>query len=324
MKMLRKEEIRLSILSSRTIYKRMNFRYVRNMGWSIIRSLLLIGLIFTILYPMLNYFSRAFMPYSDMQDATVQYIPRNPTMQNFKIVWQYLDYLKTLGYTIVNTSLIAVLQTISCTLISYGLARFKFRGNKILFILCLLTLIIPPQTMLIPIYIRFKSFNILQIFQLGGIFHGVSLINTPIPAVLLSATGLAFKSGLYIYMLRQFFINMPMVLEEAAHIDGCSTFQTFYRIMLPNAIPMIVTVFLFSFVLQWNDYYYSNILAPDLPTIGMKIVEYINYLNINKATSLLAISHAPSFFLMLLPLIILYIFTQRFFVESITNSGIVG
>lgn len=324
MKMLRKEEISLSILGSRTMHNRMSLKYVRNLSVSIVRSLLLIGLIFTILYPMLNYISLAFMPYSDMQDATVQYIPRNPTFGNFRMVWQYLDYLKTLGFTVGNTILVATLQTISCTLIAYGLARFNFRGNKVLFILSLLTLIIPPQTMLIPIYIRFKSFNILHMFQLSGIFQGVSLVNTSIPAILLATTGLAFKSGLYIYILRQFFINMPMVLEEAAHIDGCSTFQTFYRIMIPNAIPMIVTVFLFSFVLQWNDYYYSNILAPDLPTIGMKIVEYINYLNINKATSLLAISHAPSFFLMLLPLIILYIFTQRFFVESITSSGIVG
>ena len=154
---------------------------------------------------------------------------------------------------------------------------------------------------------------------------GVSLINSPAPFILLSVTALAFKSGLYIYMLRQFFVNMPRELEESAFIDGCGNFKTFYRIMLPNAIPIIITVLLFSFVWQYNDYNYSIVLAPDLPTMPMKILALQRKMALMANMSETAfLSQSPLFLLLVTPLLILYIFTQRFFVESVTRSGIVG
>ena len=118
---------------------------------------------------------------------------------------------------------------------------------------------------------------------------------------------------------------MPIVLEEAAYIDGCGPYKTFLKIMLPGSGPMIITVFLFSFVWQWNDYYYTSILAPELPVLS-RILMNMNFEQLNSASSdfNLAVINAPKFLLLILPLVILYLFTQRFFTQSIESSGIVG
>lgn len=141
---------------------------------------------------------------------------------------------------------------------------------------------------------------------------------------MLSVTANGFKNGLYIYILRQYFTNVPNVLEEAAYIDGCNIFKTFYKIMLPGAMPMLITVFLFSFVWQWNDYYYTVILAPNLPTLTMNIYGLTSTLLGGAGSYWQEIVKAPQTLMMMVPLIILYIFTQRYFVESIEKSGIVG
>ena len=114
-------------------------------------------------------------------------------------------------------------------------------------------------------------------------------------------------------------------LEEAANIDGCGTFKTFYRIMLPGAVPMLITVFLFSFVWQWNDFYYSSVLTPEIKVLSMQLLG-IKFSSISASTGDLAyaVLNSPKLILLILPLIILYIFTQRFFTESIERSGIVG
>lgn len=297
----------------------------RNLLWSSIRFVLLTGLIFIILSPIIFYVSNAFKSYTDMYDVTVLYIPREPTLNNFKMLINYIDYgitlLKTIGFTV----LVASLQTLSCLLVGYGLARFSFIGNKIIFALVMVTLVIPPQIMLVPIYIRFRNFNILETFKFSGVLSGVSLIDTPWPIIMLAITALAFKSGLYIFLFRQFFSNLPVVLEEAAAIDGCNTYVTFFRIMLPNAVNMVVTVFLFSFVLQWNDYYYTTMLMPDISTLNMKIADTAYYFgSVIKNTEMLERVFYPSYLLLIIPLIILYAFAQRFFVESVATSGIVG
>lgn len=297
----------------------------RKLLWSSIRFVLLTGLVFIILSPVIFYVSNAFKSYADMYDVTVMYIPREPTLNNFRMLMKYIDYGKTLLKTISFTALIAVLQTLACLLVGYGLARFSFIGNKIIFALVMVTLVIPPQIILVPIYIRFRNFNIFEIFKFSGVLSGVSLIDTPWPIILLAITALGFKSGLYVFLFRQFFSGLPVVLEEAAAIDGCNTYGTFFRIMLPNAVNMVVTVFLFSFVLQWNDYYYTTMLMPNISTLNMKIADTAYYFgSVVKNTEMLERVFYPSYLLMIMPLIILYAFAQRFFVESVTTSGIVG
>ena len=251
---------------SKNLKKHIEQKTLRRKGytyiWKLMRFVLLVGLSFMILYPVFVKFSASLKSTADMMDSTVVFIPKNPTLQNYKIVLNSVNYTLTLLMTVLFCLVQSLLQLASCSLVAYGIARFKFKGHKLLFGMAVLTLIIPPQIILLPLYIRFHFFGITNIFQFSGIFSGVDLINTYWPFLLLSGTALGFKNGLYIYLLRQHFKNMPMALEEAAYIDGCGPFRTFLRIMLPGSVPMLVTVFLFSFVWQWNDTESSSLKSP--------------------------------------------------------------
>ncbi len=313
---------------SNSIKKRMDSRTLRHKGytyiWKLLRFVLLVGLSFMILYPMFVKFSASLKSTADMMDATVVFIPRNPTLQNYKIVLNSVNYPVTLLFTILFCTVQSLLQLASCSLVAYGIARFKFKGHNLLFGMAVLTLIIPPQIILLPLYIRFHFFGITNIFQFSGVFAGIDLIDTYWPFILLSGTALGFKNGLYIYLLRQHFKNMPMALEEAAYIDGCGPFKTFLRIMLPGSVPMLVTVFLFSFVWQWNDTVYSGIFFPDIPTLANKLYGMV-FSTMGAGTTLLtAVLESPKFFLLITPIVVLYLFTQKLFVQSISRSGIVG
>lgn len=305
--------------------RKLNSEKTGNAVWSFIRALLIIGISFLIIYPIFVKLMTSFKSPSDMYDPTVYFLPKHFTLDNFKTVWIAVDYpmslLKTVGYVL----LISGLQIASCALTAYGFARFNFPGRGILFSLVIITLVIPPQMLLLPLYLRFRFFNPLQLFAFGGTLDGISLIDTVIPFVLMSVTATAFKNGLYIFMLRQHFKNVPQVLEEAAYIDGCGVYRTFFKIILPGAVPMLATVFLFSFVWTWNDYYYTQILAPGLPTLNNTLMN-LNFGNLSSLSENLQESmlSAPKFLLLILPLVILYLFTQRLFTESIQKSGIVG
>ena len=313
---------------SKNLKKHIEQKTLRRKGytyiWKLMRFVLLVGLSFMILYPVFVKFSASLKSTADMMDSTVVFIPKNPTLQNYKIVLNSVNYALTLLMTVLFCLVQSLLQLASCSLVAYGIARFKFKGHKLLFSMAVLTLIIPPQIILLPLYIRFHFFGITNIFQFSGIFSGVDLINTYWPFVLLSGTALGFKNGLYIYLLRQHFKNMPMALEEAAYIDGCGPFRTFLRIMLPGSVPMLVTVFLFSFVWQWNDTVYSGIFFPEIPTLANKLYGMV-FTTMGAGTTLMsAVLESPKFFLLITPIVILYLFTQKLFVQSISRSGIVG
>ena len=313
---------------SKNLKKHIEQKTLRRKGytyiWKLMRFVLLVGLSFMILYPVFVKFSASLKSTADMMDSTVVFIPKNPTLQNYKIVLNSVNYALTLLMTVLFCLVQSLLQLASCSLVAYGIARFKFKGHKLLFGMAVLTLIIPPQIILLPLYIRFHFFGITNIFQFSGIFSGVDLINTYWPFLLLSGTALGFKNGLYIYLLRQHFKNMPMALEEAAYIDGCGPFRTFLRIMLPGSVPMLVTVFLFSFVWQWNDTVYSGIFFPKIPTLANKLYGMV-FTTMGAGTTLMsAVLESPKFFLLITPIVILYLFTQKLFVQSISRSGIVG
>ena len=313
---------------SKNLKKHIEQKTLRRKGytyiWKLMRFVLLVGLSFMILYPVFVKFSASLKSTADMMDSTVVFIPKNPTLQNYKIVLNSVNYTLTLLMTVLFCLIQSLLQLASCSLVAYGIARFKFKGHKLLFGMAVLTLIIPPQIILLPLYIRFHFFGITNIFQFSGIFSGVDLINTYWPFLLLSGTALGFKNGLYIYLLRQHFKNMPMALEEAAYIDGCGPFRTFLRIMLPGSVPMLVTVFLFSFVWQWNDTVYSGIFFPEIPTLANKLYGMV-FTTMGAGTTLMsAVLESPKFFLLITPIVILYLFTQKLFVQSISRSGIVG
>ena len=306
----------------------MNLYHVSKWLWAIFRTVLIIGLGFMIIQPVIMQLSSSFKSISDLYDGSVYLIPKNPTLYNYRRVWEYLEYPLRFVNSLLYCGGCSLLQLASCTLVAYGLARFKFKGRGIVMGMVIFTLIIPPQTVLLSLYLQFQYFSPLSIFTLGMSLKGINLIGTPWPLLILSATAVGFKNGLYIFMLRQHFKNLPKALEEAASIDGCGAFQTFFRVVLAGALPMMASILLFSFVWQWNDYFYTTILTP-----GMKIfttvlsgtgssIARMDGQVIGNMQNMLYDSAA--FVLFIIPLIVLYLFTQKGFVQSIERSGLVG
>lgn len=296
--------------------------------FALVRLVLLIGIAFIILNPILVKISNSIKSAADFFDPTVWMVPKNATLKNYIDVIKFIPYWGTLLKTLVFTSANGILQTISCTLVAYGIARFKFKGRNLLFALIILTLAIPAQTVLLPLYLQFKSFSFAALFSIVPPPDGIFLLNTYLPFFMLSITAMGIKNGLLIYILRQFFRNMPVVLEEAAYIDGCGIFGTFARIMLPGSLHMLVTVFLFSFVWSWNDYLYTGFLGQSMKIMSAQIYN-IGYHMVSAAGNefdyvLEGVYNNSAMILHIVPLIILYIFAQRFFVQSIERSGIVG
>ena len=294
--------------------------------WILTRTVLVFGICFVILYPIIVKLSIALRDPVDLFDSTVVWIPRTFTMENIEYVMERLRYPQAVTNTFLLSIGTAVLQTISCALAGYGFARLRFPGSNILFALVVFTIVIPPQTIMVPTYLHFRFFDVFGLYGLVTGKSGINLLNSFWPFFILSAFAVGLKNGLYIFIFRQFFRGLPKELEEAAYVDSAGIFQTFYRVVLPNAVPAIATVMLFSFIWQWNDSYYVSMFAPN-HTLLARMLDMLpgairpEYVGGIAHTSLYL---NTGILLGILPIFILYLFAQRYFVESVERTGIVG
>ena len=336
-------------LKERLKAKFLNLYFFQQVAWIIFRMVLLVGISYVVLFPFISKIAGSFMSPEDFVDVTVRLIPKNFTLDIYKAVLFELDYWEAFFNTLLISLLCGLLQTFVCCLIGYGLAKFRFKGNNIIMLLVILTMIVPHQTLQLSMFMHFRYFDILgilsflsggasigfmpdsvnellagiQLFQLDD--NALALTNTYWPLAILSVTGLAFKNGLYIFMLRQFFTGVPDALEESAYIDGSGVFHTFFTIILPLSIPMMVTVFMFSFCWQWMDDFYTELffttskitLMPDVVEVPTSLkTDYAGqnmyYAAIRNTCGLCIIA----------PLVILYCFGQNFLVQGIERSGL--
>lgn len=296
-----------------------------------IRAVMLFGLAFLILQPILSKLSVSFMAERDLYDATVINIPRNWTTDNYKLASYLMNYSKSLINTLWVSFVIALVQLTSTTLVGYGFARYKFPGKKLWFAAVILSIVIPPQTILTALYLNFKFFDIFGIIKL---IRGepINLLNSILPYIMVSAGAMGLKNGLYIFMLRQYFRGVPKELEEAAYVDGCGKFKTFLIIMLPDARPMLTSIFLFSYVWQWTDSFYSSLflgkfglLANSVSGIADGLIGYVA--QISNRTAIPSVGYTQSIIatgtlMVIAPLIIIYLVAQKGFVESLAQAGI--
>lgn len=300
-------------------------------GVSICRAILLFGLCFLILQPILNKISVSFMTEGDLYNPVVISIPEHFTAENYRLAAKLMSYGTSLFNSFVISLSIAVLQVGMSTLVGYGFARFKFPLKNLWFACVMLVIVIPPQVISTSLYLHFRFFDILGIFQLltGST---INLRASVIPYYMMSAGCMGLKNGLYIYMIRQFFRNIPKELEEAAYVDGCGTLKTFIRIMLPDAKPILTSCFLFAFVWQWTDGFYSSLFlgSTSLLSINLKgltdsLTGYL--LRLTGSVSAVSVAYnncllATGTLMLVMPLIILYLFAQKGFVESLSSTGI--
>ena len=364
-------------LKERLKAKFLSTYFLGKIVFSIFRLVLMIGIAYIVLFPFLTKIAGSLMAPEDFVDVTVRLIPRNFTLDIYKYIISELEYWEAFGNTFTLAFSTALIQTFICCLIGYGFAKFKFKGRNLIFMLVMLTMIVPHQTIRFSMFMEFSYFDVFGIVRLlkgGGIeifgwnvtelgegvktfFEGleclpdriqlmpyvkenganafrldmeitqagINICNTYIPFILLSLTGLAFKNGLYIFMLRQFFRGVPDELEESAYMDGAGTFRTFIQIILPLSVPMMVTVFLFAFCWQWTDTFYTGVFFNNSNTnLLVDIVGIPPSLKLEYAGQSLyytAIRNTCGL-LIIMPLVVLYAFGQKFLVQGIENSGL--
>ena len=295
------------------------------------RAIMLFGLCFLILQPLLSKVSVSLMQEKDLYDATVINIPRNVTNENYKTAGLLMAYSKSLISTLWISFVIALIQVTSTTLVGYGFARYKFPGKKLLFGAVVLSIVIPPQTILTALYLNFRYFDLFGILGLFGI-KPINMLNSITPYLMVSAGAMGLKNGLYIFMLRQYFRGIPKELEEAAYVDGCGKLRTFLVIMIPDAKPMLTSIFLFSYVWQWTDTFYSSLflrkfglLANAVSGLGDGLATYVQ--SLSGRTEIPSMAYQQSIIstgtlMVIAPLIIIYLVAQKGFVESLAQTGI--
>lgn len=314
------------------------------LGLSILRFIIIGGLIFVIIFPLFQQISLALRAPGDLNNPTVVWIPENWTLLNLEIAGIMLDYSKAIVWSITLSIVIMLLQLFVASISGYAFARLRFKGSGVLFAIVLATIMIPPQTLSLNRYLFFQSFDIFGIFKFffGGPLNLLSNELSWFAIISMSLLGMGINSGIFIFIFRQFFRGIPTELDESAEIDGASVIRTFWSVMLPNARPAMMTVGLFAFVWQYNDVYYARLLrlsSPARPLLSVRLADsmfrvydallYKGVLHIvgDKVTNnpfYLSMVSNTAAFLMMLPLLIMFVFLQRYFVEGIERTGIVG
>jgi len=313
--------------------RKFNKTRARKMVVSVIRGLLMFGLCFMIIQPLLTRLSTSIMEQRDLYDSTIVLLPRHVTLENFRHVFNLTDFPVSMLNTLWVSLLVSVLQVIACTLVAYGFARYDFPLKKLWFGCVLALIIIPPQTISVSLYSFFANFDLFGIIRLFNGGKPINVRGTLTPYVLMSLTCMGLKNGLYIFMLRQYFKGVPKSLEEAAYIDGCNTMHTFVRIMLPDAVPIIMSCFLFGFVWQWTDLFYTrNFIPATMPMFSTQLSTMVSemayYFSQEAGGKPIVVPSALSqqmisigVLVCSMPLVILYCFTQKTFVKSLAMTG---
>ena len=302
------DRVKIFFLGSRTSY---------GLIFTIILYTLLIAIGFVYLYPLLFMFVTSMKSPDDLLNPMVQWIPTQLFTGNYEKAFRVLDYPNTLKSSILISLVPSLIQTAVCSLVGYGLARYRFWGKNLIFVLILATFIIPAQNTVIPQMLTYRNMGLL-----GNIY-----------ALLLPAMmGQGYKSAIFILIFYQTFLSLPKVLEEAARLDGASDLKIFLQIALPAAIPSFIISIIFSTVWYWNETYLTVIfLEGGIQSLPMQLSKFVQaYENlyppgtVNIFDRLNEAVKLSGTFLNILPLLLMYFVLQKWFVESVERTGITG
>jgi multiple sugar transport system permease protein len=260
----------------------------------------------------------------DLYNPSVVWIPTSITFEHFQNAFEQLEYLKTGLVSLWLMEVSALIEVMMCAVIAYGFARFEFREKNIVFFLVLVTIIVPVQLLIIPMYINYSHFDILGIAKFFiDTFHlpdfRPNLLNTGLTFWLPSLFGVGVRSGLFIFIYRKFFEGLPRELEEAAYVDGAGPLRTFVSVILPSSGVVFLTVTIFSTIWHWNESYLTSMYNQLNPPLAVQL-ENIKSTILKDSRS----AGMAACLLFIAPVLIMYMFLQRKFVQSIDRVGIVG
>ncbi len=249
-------------------------------------------------FPFLWMILTSFKPEATIAQFPPRLWPTALTLENYANVWQRLPFARMLLNSVVMAGGVTAVSLLFDSMTAFALARLKFPGRDAIFLVILVALMLPFQVMIIPLYV---------------VVHDLGMLDTYQGLIVPRATN-AFG----IFLLRQFFVTLPREIDEAARVDGASEFGIYWKIILPNAKPALATLAIFHFMYNWNDFLWPLLMTSanemrTLPAglalfVGQHVVEY----GVVMAGAVIT----------LLPLLILYIFAQRYFVQGIAMSGL--
>lgn len=281
--------------------KVINYRLRENViSWTITIILIIIGIV--CIYPFLFMLSSSFKISGEVLQFPIKLIPDHIIFDNYTDLFgdPYYDFGRWYINTIVMTGTTILIKIFLVTYTAYGFSKIKFQGRDAIFLVLLSALMIPGDIMLIPRYIIFKQIHILD-----------TMWSLTLPAVF---------DIYFVFMVRQAFIGIPDSISEAAEIDGCNHFTIYSRIILPLAKPSIVTMVLFTFVWSWNDYMgpyiFISSIKKQMLSVGIKL-----FTEGQVTDPALQMSAAT---VVLVPILVLFFFSQKYFVEGVTSSAVKG
>ena len=299
---------------------------VKNFLVNLLRAAILIGVGYVILSPVIGIIVNSISSNKDAYNPMVFVLPQFPTLERYALAIERMNYFPTMLRDLLYTLTLTALQLLVCSMVGYGFARFDFPLKKLLFGCVVVMIVIPAHTIMLPLYMTFKSFDPFGI--VSAIKGTPGIMGTVVPMYIMTLLGCGVRSGLYIYIFNQFFRGLPKEIEEAALVDGCGVWYTYFRIMLINAMPAVITVAVFSIVWQFNDTFYAKLFLISEDVVISKKISSLQAViaNVDKVldTTIQELYLDAGIVLIILPILIIYLVLQKYFIEGEERSGIVG
>lgn len=309
-------------------------RNARSIAYSVFRILVLLAIGFVILYPLLYMVVTSLRTKDSFLNSARVWIPKEISfIGNYSMAYDLLDYGNALLSTVKTEMVSALIEVATCAVAAYGFARFRFRGRKLLTAMLFLTILVPDTMIIIPRIVNYSRMDFLGLLGLFNSLTGIDLrpniIGTPLAFYLPSLLASGLRSGIMIFIYIQFFKNLPHELEEAAWIDGAGPFRAFISIAVPSSGVVILTVLVFSLIWHWNDYFLASMymnkdypLAVSLTMMPDLLTTRGYYIGGSQPESMAFLMAGCVMFV--LPMLIIYMILQRWFIESIDRVGITG
>jgi multiple sugar transport system permease protein len=251
------------------------------------------------LVPFIWLVSTSLKPITQIFSFPPEWIPSPFRWQNYLDAMEYIPFFTYLNNTVVITIISTIGVIISCPLVAYSFAKLQWKGRNVFFIITIAVMMIPGQVTMIPLFL---------------LFNKIGWVGTPLPLIVPAFFGAPF----YIFLLRQFFMGLPDTLRDSAKIDGAGEFRIYWQIMLPLAQPAVLAVGLFQFMGSWTDFLGPLLYLTDETqyTLSLGLQQFQNQMGTEWGL-MMAVST-----MMTLPIIIMFFFLQKTFIQGITFSGI--
>lgn len=282
--------------------------------FKILLYVILINVAFIYIKPILYMVTTMVKDAKNILDPTVIWVPKSIYWGHLAEASRLLNYVKSFGISVALSTSVSALQIVSCAVAGYAFARLDFPLKNLWVAMLLFTFIMPPQVIILPSIMLFKGFGWMDTF---------------LPMVVPALFGHGLKGAMFVIIYRSFYSHLPKELDEAARMDGANAIKLFFRVMFPLSKSAIVVVVLFSFVWNWNDFYLPSIFmftAHDVPlsiTLARLAAELKAAEGAGQMTVYAESIKMAAAFLIIFPLLLVYFFAQRWFIEGVERTGLV-